>query len=52
MTHLDGFDDGFDYDSVPVDIREEIVMVVDEQGNIEPTVKLRKDDEIGGLHWV
>ena len=24
---LDGFDDGFDYDSVPVDIREEIVMV-------------------------
>ena len=49
---LDGFDDGFDYDSVPVDIREEIVMVVDEQGNIEPTVKLRKDDEIGGLHWV
>ena len=25
-------------------------MNVDEQGNIEPTVKLRKDDEIGGLH--
>ena len=46
------FDPDFDYNSVPIDIREEVVMAVDEDGTIHPTVKLRMQDEVDGLIWV